>query len=252
MSKTKAIVLAAIAGLGLSTSAEAAAIVGRLSLFSADATPIPQVGGVYQLEEGQTFKVQFEIQVTDPNTLRTTGRTAAQQAGKPLGAETVNAQILTSANNVLVPKGDNNSPKHWTNDGGDFIDATPDGLGFPFATLNPLGDSDLDVDGAGFVNTNFTVASASGLNGKQYGVGDFTAISIGDYIATGVGTTSLSTLINSAKVYADTASGTGVQAVDPTGVTNASLQINVTPIPEPASLGLLALGGLALGRRRRA
>ena len=49
MSKSRAILFSAVAGLGLTASAHGAAIVTSITLLDTANAAIPQVGGVYQL-----------------------------------------------------------------------------------------------------------------------------------------------------------------------------------------------------------
>jgi hypothetical protein len=153
----------------------------------------------------KAFKVQVEIAVPDPNFTRSAsaGRPVAT-ANKPLGVQFFGLQILSSANNVVIPVGDFNDPPRWQNDpNGQDFDLTPHNLGFLWVNLNPLGDSDLDVDDAGFVNTTLsTGATIASMQPSQYGAaggpypGPMPVIR-GDYIAMATGLTDLHTLVSS-------------------------------------------------------
>jgi hypothetical protein len=254
MSKTKAILLSAVAGLGLSATVNAAPIVTtRLTLLETDGTTVinPSSPGVYNLPSGKHFLVQLGAAIT-PGTENFTDSGSSRATvtrNQPLGIAVLAVDILGSA--AVSPVNDAGSWKSYT-------DLTPDGLAY---SSQPVGDSNADADalpfdvpGAGFANTSLSTGTSLALMSKtQYGVAthplDYVA---GEFVANATGT--ISTVKQALNVFADAAANNNnLDAPDDiANMSNTSIQVNVAPIPEPASLGLLSLVGLAIGRRRRA
>jgi len=252
MSKTKAILLSAVAGLGLTAAANAAPIINtRLTLLdSTTQVELPKTGSTYLLTPGQHFLVQLGATIqpgTENVTDSLTGRAAATR-NQPLGIQNLTVDILGNANVHPVNDGTGN----WQG----YTDLTPDAFAYG---AQPITDSTADADalpfdlsGAGFANNGaFTTGTtATSLAKAQYGVTGKTVEYIaGEYVATGSGT--LSVVKQAVNVYAENSgNNNNLDAVDNTANTNnTSVQVQV---PEPASLGLLSLVGLAFGRRRRA
>jgi hypothetical protein len=259
MRKTHAILFGAIAGLGLTAAVNAAPIVNtRLSLYTVDSGSgsnliAPGAGGVYSLSAGQHFLVMLGADITPGTENFTdsgTGR-ATLTRNKPLGIQNLTADIRGSGVTAVTPVA---TSGQWAN----YLDQTPDGLGYPFVNVNDSnGDGKPDASGAGFqYSGTFAANSTATLNKFQYGATTAatptTDFLWGEFVANGNGTINVVPALTN--VYQDdAANNNNFIAVDATAQTvGTSVTIQTGPVPEPASLGLLSLVGLALGRRRRA
>ena len=175
----------------------------------------------------------------------------------------MSVNILSSGNGALVPVSDGHG------DWAQFTDFTPDGYSFPTNINDANGDGIPDAHGAGFFDSELAASDATQLGKLQYGVDptDGTVqgysnpmpIVEGEYQALdffGVG--SLTTQFLSNNLYHDP----GVNNSVATSANIAANEVNVTvpvavffddapPSPEPASLSLMALGGLTVLRHRR-
>lgn len=106
-----------------------------------------------------------------------------------------------------------------------------------------------DNDGtADFIGTDsFTVTGGMGTDSDA----DFTTSSLATFEATFVGETFDTTIDSVVENYLSTSGGYGPFNPVP-GMTDGTITVTYEYIPEPATLGLLSLGALALLRRRRA
>jgi len=262
MRKTKAILFGAVAGLGLTAAVQAAPIVNtRLTLLTVDtgsgSTVIPVSGdGKYHLNVGQHFLLQLGSTITPGTenlTDTATGR-ATVTRNQPLGIQNMTVDILASSHVAPVNAGDGTWSGYAPIPG-----SQAEADGFTYAS-QPIGDSNKDADalpfdlpGAGFANNSLTTGTTAASLGKaQYGVtGKTVEYLLGEFAVTDAVGGTISVAPQAVNAFVENAgNNNNLDAVDNTAnALGTSVQIIV---PEPASLGLLGLVGLAFGRRRRA
>ena len=172
----------------------------------------------------------------------------------------MSTKTLIAAAGMLVAAGAANAqfsgpyaPANWTfsANGGDGS-FTNDG-----STLNLVGNN----NGTGSINTDYTINAAAAGNfafNWQYNVGDTGTWDTGFYLVNGVqtflATNNSGVLAGVVSVPVNMGESIGFRMFSADGALGAS-SLTITnfsgPVPAPASLALLGLGGLVAGRRRR-
>ncbi|HYO07675.1 MAG TPA: hypothetical protein VER17_01765, partial [Tepidisphaeraceae bacterium] len=204
-----------------------AGVTMSLSLVDANGAAIaPTSSGTWSIKQGTTFRVVASALVTSPNKTHS-ARSVSALRNQPLGVENLAVDILSSASKVADPVAQAAQPvPQWSG----YDDLTPHAFGYPWVNLLDSGkDGDLDVMGAGMVNTTFTLGTTTALPRFQYGAtGSPTQIFSGLYRANTNGTTKLSTKVVSANVYADSNADAAITAVSVlASAVNGSITINV-------------------------
>jgi len=239
--------------------------------------PVPQVGGVYQLAPGQRFYVSvgFAIETGTENRTGTQTTRSSATRDKPLGLGAFNLNILSPSNGLVKPinnSGTTASGGQWNfgadqgSGAGQGADLTTDGYGSNLANVaDQNADGVPDVAGSGFADTNSIVgvSTATSLARMEYG-DDISSGTVGTNHGTpalyqqgefqvvndAAGTGNLLTQWLASNQYSDPGTNNNLasSALPSANVNMANVALAV---PEPASLGLLGLLGLALGRKRR-
>jgi len=206
MRKSTKILLGAIAGLGLASSAQAATIVYSLSLFHVVPDSVDPVNNPATLDpvtvnddttfhvlQGQRYVVAATASVSGNNTTNATRGTSANVRNKPIGIATVGTNLNVSGTvNAFLPAQDAGAPPKWhafaggnqsadaQNDGSSSsIDGRAEGVNIAGVTVPAfinLADSDANgsfdkVSGAGWaVTSGGTLANTSMAQWSQMGV----------------------------------------------------------------------------------
>jgi hypothetical protein len=278
MRKGKAILAAAVTGLGLASGAIANPIVDMsfvvrtMDTTNANAgtiiAPTSTVGTVphYSMTPGQLFRVEVV------NTVRagTQYQTEADHDGAQidLGIQALVTHLVSNggSSGVQAVAATGANAGKW---GRDASSATVATRLAPFATFLPTSftaadqsaDGDIDVQGMGYSNN--AVPSWDGTQTQsslQLGLTGNTNVIRGGWSA-GTNGGTITTNITDLNVYWDDPADADANALkskplgDPQGATftNATIAIDVAAVPEPASAGLLGVAALGLlARRRRA
>jgi uncharacterized protein (DUF2141 family) len=217
-----------------------AGVTTTLTLLDSNGTPLTQSGAnSWNIQLGTTFRVVLNATVTSPN-MTNASRSDASLRNLPLGIENLTTDIISSGTQIVDPVADtSNSPPRWVG----FTDLTPDSVAYSFTNLvDRGGDGDLDVANTGMAILSFSIPSTGALPKFQYGAAASGVgappmqIVLGEYKATGIGTTSLSTQMNTVNVFADTDPDVAVTAVSAlANSVNGSITINVAAAPASVS-----------------